>query len=238
MSLLSGSRDRFVLGDNAFGLRPDLSLVASMIEPRTRLLDVGCGDGALLEYLVKAQSCDGRGLEISQAGVNACVARGLSVVQGDADRHLVDYPDDAFDYAVLSQTLQAVHRPREVLRQMLRIADTAIVSILNYGHWRARLSMVARGRMPHTRVFREPWFETSNIRLCTVRDVMDLIRIEGLRTGRGYGIAREREATAIRKGFEGRENLFAEQAVFEILRPLEPKRRRHQREPGPRDRAS
>ena len=226
MSLLLGARERFVLGDNRFGLRPDLGLVASMIEPGTRLLDVGCGDGALLDYLVGQVSCDGRGMEISQAGVNACVARGLPVVQGDADRHLVDYPDDSFDYVILSQTLQAVNRPREVLRQMMRIADTAIVSFMNFGHWRARLSMMIRGRMPHTRIFSEPWFETGNIRPCTVRDFMDLVRIEGLMTGNCYGIAKEREVTVIRDGFEGQANLFAEQAVFEVLRPKQPKSRR------------
>lgn len=226
MSLLLGKQNRFNLGENAFGLRPDLAIVASMIEPETQLLDVGCGDGVLLEYLVKERGCDGRGMEISQAGVNACVARGLPVVQGDADRHLVDYPDDSFDCAILSHTFQAVHRPREVLRQLLRIADVAIVSILNYGQWRARLSMVLRGRMPHTRIIAQPWFETANIRPCTVRDFLDLVRIEGARTGRAWGIAREREATAITPGFEGQANLFADQAVFELLRPVRPKARR------------
>ncbi|MCY4609828.1 MAG: methionine biosynthesis protein MetW [bacterium] len=217
MSLLSGARDRFILGENRFGLRPDLGLVASMVEPGSRILDVGCGDGALLDYLVRENGCDGRGMEISQAGVNACVARGLPAVQGDADRHLVDYPDDSFDYVILSHTLQAVHRPGEVLHQMMRIADVAIVSILNFGHWRARLSMVTRGRMPHTRFLPEPWFMTSTIRPCTVRDFMDLVRLEGLLTGDCYGIANEREVTVIRSGFEGQSNLFAEQAVFEVL---------------------
>ena len=223
MSLLSSSRDRFNIGDNQFGLRPDLALVASMIEPESRLLDVGCDNGALLEYLVKEQGCDGRGMELSQTGVNACVVRGLPVVQGDADKHLVDYPDDSFDYAILSHTMQAVHNPREVLGQLLRIADTAVVSILNYGHWRARWSMVSRGRMPHTRTLSSPWFETANIRPCTVRDFLDLIRISGIRVGRAYGIAKEREAAAIKAGFEWQSNLFAEQAVFELHRPARPK---------------
>jgi len=226
MSLLSGARGKFILGDNAHGLRPDLSLVASMIEPGTRLLDVGCGDGALLEYLVKHKDCDGRGMEIGQAGVNACVARGLSVIQGDADRHLKDYPDDSFDYVILSQTLQAVRRPREVLLQMLRLADTAIVSFLNYGHWQARWSMVWQGRMPHTRVLSTPWFETANIHACTVRDFVDLTKILGLKTGKAYGLAKEREVTSIVPNFEGQANLFAEQAVFELLRPEAPKGRR------------
>jgi methionine biosynthesis protein MetW len=224
--MLSGARDRFIIGDNEFGLRPDLSLVASMIEPETRLLDVGCDDGALLEFLVKQKGCDGRGMEISQAGVNACVARGLPVVQGDADDHLIDYPDDSFDYVILSHTMQAVHNPREVLHQLLRIADTAIVSILNYGHWRARMSMVMRGRMPHTRALSQPWFETANIRPCTVRDFQDLIRISGIKVGRAYGLSKEREVSVIKPGFEGQSNLFAEQAVFELLRPEKPKGKR------------
>ena len=203
MSLLMGARDRFILGDNRFGLRPDLALVASMIEPESRLLDVGCGDGALLDYLVRQLSCDGRGVEISQAGVNACVARGLPAVQGDADRHLADYPDNSFDCVILSQTLQAVSRPREVLRQMMRIADTAIVSILNYGHISARVSLVTRGRMPHTRILSEPWFESSAIRPCTVRDFMDLVRIEKLATGACYGIAKEAGGHRDPPGFRG-----------------------------------
>ena len=243
MSLLGGSRSRFVLGETPHGLRPDLAVVASMIEPGTRLLDVGCGDGGLLEFLVREKACEGRGMEIGQAGVNACVARGLSAVQGDADRHLVDYPDDSFDYVVLSQTLQAVRSPREVLFQMSRIADTAIVSFLNYGHWAARWSILSRGRMPHTRLLSTPWFETANIHPCTVKDFVDLVRIVGLRTGRAYGLAKEREVTEIARGFEGQANLFAEQAVFELLRPERPKGR-HRREghrsparsPSPADR--
>ena len=210
MSLLSGAKSRFTLGKNEFGLRADLGLVASMIEPQTRLLDVGCGNGALLDYLVNQKGCDGRGMEISQAGVNACVARGLSAVQGDADRHLVDYPDDSFDYVILSQTLQAVRNPREVLLQMLRIADTAIVSFLNYGHWQARLSMLTRGRMPHTRALSTPWFETANIHPCTVRDFVDLTSILGLTIGLGYGLAKEREVTTVRPEQIGQANLYAE----------------------------
>ncbi|MBT6511838.1 MAG: methionine biosynthesis protein MetW, partial [Rhodospirillaceae bacterium] len=112
------------------------------------------------------------------------------------------------------------------LHQLLRIADTAIVSILNYGHWRARMSMVMRGRMPHTRALSQPWFETANIRPCTVRDFQDLIRISGIKVGRAYGLSKEREVSVIKPGFEGQSNLFAEQAVFELLRPEKPKGKR------------
>ncbi len=225
MSLLVGAKSRFTLGDNEFGLRPDLALVASMIEPETRLMDVGCGDGALLDYLVNQKGCDGRGMEISQKGVNACVARGLSAVQGDADRHLVDYPDDSFDYVILSQTLQAVRKPREVLLQMLRIADTAIVSFLNYGQWQARMSVLSRGRMPHTRALATPWFETQNIHPCTVRDFVDLTKILGITIELGYGLSKDRDVTLIRGDQVGQANLFAEQAVFKLLRPAQPKKK-------------
>ncbi len=232
MSLLSGAKSRFTLGDNDHGLRPDLSLVASMIEPETRLLDVGCDDGALLDFLVNHKGCDGRGMEISQVGVNACVARGLSAVQGDADRHLVDYPDDSFDYVILSQTLQAVRNPREVLLQMLRIADTAIVSFLNYGHWQARMSVLTRGRMPHTRALSTPWFETPNIHPCTVRDFVDLAHILGLTIELGYGLSKGREVTTIRPGQIGQANLYAEQAVFKLLRPVRKKKGRRRASSG------
>ncbi|HEX5644349.1 MAG TPA: methionine biosynthesis protein MetW, partial [Erythrobacter sp.] len=127
-------------------IRIDLQLIADMIEPNSRVLDVGCGDGALLEYLVHFKQVDGRGVEISQAGVNACVARGLSVVQGDADTDLKDYPADAFDHVVLSQTLQATHQPRAVLEHLVRIGRRAIVSFPNFGHWRVRWHLATIGR--------------------------------------------------------------------------------------------
>ncbi len=134
------------------------------------MLDVGCGEGALLELLVEQNQADGRGLEISPEGVSACLARGLAVVQGDADRDLDYFPARAFDYAILSQTLQAVLRPRHVLGELLRIADQAVVSLPNFGHWRVRLDLLLHGRMPVTGLLPDPWWSTPNIHLCTVRD--------------------------------------------------------------------
>lgn len=152
--------------------RIDLQLVADMVSPASRVLDIGCGDGELLMLLRDTKGVDGRGMELSQKGVNLCVAKGLSVVQGDADTDLEDYPSDAFDFVILSQTLQAVHQPRRVLEQMVRIGRHAIVSFPNFGHWRLRLNLLLEGRMPSTELLDQPWYETANIHLCTVRDFL------------------------------------------------------------------
>ncbi|WP_048645092.1 methionine biosynthesis protein MetW [Nitratireductor soli] len=154
--------------------RVDLAVIADLISPKARVLDVGCGDGALLDLLEHDKGVDGRGIEISQRGVNECVARGLSVIQGDADSDLIDYPDKGFDYVVLSQTLQATRNPKLVLDQMLRIGDRAIISFPNFGHWRVRLSLLLKGRMPVTKDLPYSWYDTPNIHFCTIRDFVHL----------------------------------------------------------------
>ena len=160
----------------ASGLRPDLAAIADMIRPGARVLDVGCGDGALLEHLVRTKGVDGRGIEISQANVNACVARGLAVVQGDADSDLVDYPAQVFDAVILSQTIQATEKPRAVLNHLLRIGRRTAVSLPNFGYWKVRLSLLTGGRMPRTSTLDYSWSETPNIHLCTLADFVDLTR--------------------------------------------------------------
>ena len=157
-------------------IRVDLQLIADMIEPTTRVLDVGCGNGDLLDYLATFKQVDGRGMEISTAGVNACVSNGLSVIQGDADRDLKDYPDDAFDYVVLSQTLQAMVAPKSVLEHLTRIGRRAIVSFPNFAHWRVRWYLAARGRMPVSETLPYQWHETPNIHFCTIKDFQELCR--------------------------------------------------------------
>lgn len=198
-------------------LRPDLRLVADMVAEGSRVLDVGCGDGLLLSHLVAAKRVDGRGIELSQSGVNACVAHGLPVIQGDADTDLADYPDEAFDYVILSQTLQATRNPRAVLEEMLRIGVHAIVSFPNFGYWRVRMALLARGRMPVTRSLPQSWYETPNIHLCTIRDFVGLCRELGVDIRRGIMID-HRGAAGDVTGRLAWANLVGEQAVFLLRR--------------------
>jgi methionine biosynthesis protein MetW len=155
-------------------LRPDHALIASMVQPGTRVLDVGCGDGVLLAHLAREKQVDARGIELSREGVAACVAKGLAVIQGNADTDLVDYPDDCFDFVILSQTLQATRHPRVVLEEMLRIGRNAIVAFPNFGHWRIRAHILFQGRMPITENLPETWYDTPNIHFCTIRDFVAL----------------------------------------------------------------
>jgi methionine biosynthesis protein MetW len=168
--------------------RVDLKVVASFVEPGTRVLDVGCGDGALLKWLEEAKGVDGRGIELSQKGVNEAVARGVSVVQGDADRDLGNYPDGAFDVVILSQTLQATRNPRLVLEELLRIGRKAIVSFPNFGHWRIRWLLATGGRMPVTDSLPSSWYDTPNIHFCTIRDFLDLSEEIGARIEAAVGL--------------------------------------------------
>jgi methionine biosynthesis protein MetW len=156
--------------------RVDHLLIAEMVDKRSRVLDVGCGDGALLQLLSDTKDVDGRGIEVSRERVNACVARGLSVIQGDADRDLADYPDGAFDYAILSLTIQATRQPKAVLEHLLRIGRYAIVSFPNFGHWQVRGRLLLTGRMPVTDNLPDAWYVSPNAHLCTIKDFADLCR--------------------------------------------------------------
>lgn len=192
-------------------LRPDLQLIADLIEPGTRVLDIGCATGELLTYLVAEKEVDGRGIELSQAGVNACVAKGLSVIQGDADNDLQEYPDDSFDYVVLSRTLQAVHHPRQVLLELLRIGKKAIVTIPNFGQWHVRMNLLLRGRMPVTKALNKSWYDTENIHFCTILDLFDLIEAENINILDFVPHKKSGQRLGMRRG---RANLFADQALF------------------------
>ena len=195
------------------GLRRDLRLIAEMIDPGARVLDIGCGDGALLAHLVRHKNVDGRGMELSQSGVNSCVGHGLSVIQGDADRDLQAYPTGAFDVVVLSQTLQATREPRKVLETLVRIGRRAIVSFPNFGFWRIRLHLLFCGRMPVSHLLTHPWYETPNIHLCTIRDFVAMCDEIGVRVERSITLDRHGQPSSLDpRGSLA--NLLAEQGVF------------------------
>lgn len=179
------------------GQRQDFREILRLVRPGSRVLDVGCGEGVLLEMMTREKAIDGRGLEIRPDNVAACMARGLAVVQGDADRDLDHFPTRAFDYAVLSYTLQQARDPKHVLGEMLRIADQAIVSLPNMGHWRVRLALLAGGRMPVNKTLPDPWWATGNIHLCTLRDFTDLCDELDLRIDAAAALSGDKSARPI-----------------------------------------
>ncbi|ALG73422.1 methionine biosynthesis protein [Azospirillum thiophilum] len=197
-------------------IRDDLKLIAEMVEPNSRVLDVGCGDGALLDHLAHTKNVDARGIELSMDGVRQCVAHGLSVIQGDAETDLKDYPAEAFDYVILGQTLQAMRQPRDVLEMMCRIGRRAIVSVPNFGYWRVRMQLMLTGRMPVTEKLGYQWWETPNIHFCTLRDFVVLTEEMGITIEQTRIIDRAGRVTS--RAHSGFANLLGEQGVFLLRR--------------------
>ncbi|MEP3225177.1 MAG: methionine biosynthesis protein MetW [Parasphingorhabdus sp.] len=193
-------------------LRPDLQIIADNIRPNARILDIGCGDGALMAALRDQKQVDARGLEIEPANVASAVSKGLSVVQGDADTDLSAYPDGSFDYAILSQTLQTTHRPDVILDQLLRIGKQAFVSFPNFAHWRVRMSLLFGGRMPVTRLLPQTWYDTPNIHHVTIDDFRALVRDGQWQQEGQWFLSGDKQTT------RGMANLLAEHAVFLLRR--------------------
>lgn len=198
-------------------IRIDLELVAEQIEPGCRVLDVGCGDGMLLAYLRDHKQVDARGLELSMAKVSAAVRAGLAVIQGNLETDLEKYPANAFDYVILSQTLQATHNPKMVLENLLRVGQRVVVSFPNFGHWKVRLSLLLRGRMPTTPTLPEKWYDTDNIHLCTIKDFISLVQELGVTIEAGFAL----DGKGQQRGFDATSwlaNLFSQQALFVLGR--------------------
>jgi len=191
--------------------RSDYAIIGEIIEPGTKVLDMGCGEGELLEWLAENKSVQGRGVEISVAKVQRAISRGVSVFQGDIDEGLADYPNGAFDYVILSQTLQETRRPLKVLQEMLRVGRRAIVAFPNFGHWTVRLSMLRTGQAPKTRLFPYDWHESPNIHFLTIHDFEELAAKQGMRIERRYFLTGARRITVW-------PNLRAEVGVFLVRR--------------------
>jgi methionine biosynthesis protein MetW len=161
-------------------LRPDLQMIADLVARESSVLDVGCNDGTLLKWLEENKHVRARGIELSQDGVSACLAKGLAVIQGDANSDLSYYPDQSVDYVILSQTLQALNNPSHVLKEMVRIGKRAILSVPNFGHWKNRAYLTLHGRMPVTRDLSYEWYDTPNIHFCTILDFIVLCEKLGI----------------------------------------------------------
>jgi methionine biosynthesis protein MetW len=193
-------------------LRPDLAVIAANVAPGSRVLDIGCGDGELMAALRDEKQVDARGLELDPGDVAGAVGRGLSVVQGDADTDLADYPDDSFDYAILSQTLQTTRAPDVVLEHLLRIGRHAFVSFPNFAHWRVRASLLWGGRMPVTRLLPVAWYATPNIHHVSVDDFRALLNERGIIVEGAWFLSGDQRTSATMA------NLLAEHAVFLLRR--------------------
>ena len=192
-------------------LRADFEEIIRLVPQGVRVLDVGCGDGQLLDALRARKNVDARGVELSRENVAAAMARGLSVIQGDADSDLRDYPTGAFDLVILSQTLQAMRQPAVVLEELLRIGRSAIVSFPNFGHWRVRAALALGGRMPKTKALPVEWYETSNIHLCTVQDFEDLVAARAIHVEQRVFLSSRRPVRLL-------PNVRAAQAIYKLTR--------------------
>jgi methionine biosynthesis protein MetW len=196
-------------------IRKDHSIIANIVKKNSRVLDIGCADGTLLKVLKSKKNISGQGIEIDHTKVENCLRKGLSVVEGDANFEIINFPDHSFDYVILSQTLQTVSQPKWVLSEILRIGKNAIISFPNFGHWLCRFQLLLYGKMPVTEDLKLSWYDTQNIHLCTIKDFLELLKVMKLNTKEIYGITRKKKTI---QSDQRLLNIFAAHAVLVVTK--------------------
>ena len=196
-------------------MKKEFKVIADLLPNNTRVLDVGCGDGALMDFLVKEKNIEVRGLELNQDNVQECIYKGLPVIQGNAETELYQFPKQSFDYVVLSQTLQAFYQPDKVLRELLRIGKSVVVSIPNFGYWKVRTSLLLFGKMPVTKTLPNTWFNTPNLHMCTIKDLFNYCEDQNITIKKVIGV-NENKISLIKKNNLEIKNLFSKLGVFLI----------------------
>ena len=194
-------------------MKKEFKVIASLLPNNIKVLDVGCGDGSLMDLLIKEKNIRARGLEINEENVKKCISKGLSVIEGNAETELHQFPDQSFDFAVLSQTLQAFYSPENVLKDLLRIGKSVIVSIPNFGYWKVRTSLLVFGSMPITKTLPDTWYNTPNLHLCTIKDLFKFCLEKNINMDKVVGINKNK-TSEIRKSNLELKNLFSELGIF------------------------
>ena len=196
-------------------MKQEFKIIANLIEKNTRVLDVGCGDGTLMEFLKDNNKIDIRGIEISKSNVQKCIGKGLTVIEGDAEKDLSQFPDGSFDFVILSQTLQAFLNPEKVISELLRVGKKAIVTIPNFGYWKVRLHLLTKGTMPITRTLPDEWYNTPNLHMCTIQDFFSFCENRKIKLDKSLALHNEK-ISSINKHNLNTKNLSAELGIFLI----------------------
>ena len=198
-------------------MKQEFKIISDLIEKNTRVLDVGCGDGILMEYLKYNKEIDIRGIEISKDNVQKCLSKGLTVIEGDAEKDLLQFPDSSFDFVILSQTLQAFLNPEIVIKELLRVGKKAIVTIPNFGFWKVRLHLLIKGTMPITKNLPDEWYNTPNLHMCSIKDFFDFCSKKNIKLGQSIALNNEK-TSSINTGNLNLKNLSSELGIFLIKR--------------------